>query len=125
MMPSPTVAFLGGAIGGGELFVVLGAILILFGPKRLPELARQMGRMMHELQRASQDFKRQITAMDEPEARPERPALVSPKTAVSSSASDIPTFPAEAGGVGGLVESGGIVAKPSESHDNATEKRAG
>ncbi|MGQ9852711.1 MAG: twin-arginine translocase TatA/TatE family subunit, partial [Candidatus Oleimicrobiaceae bacterium] len=34
---------LGGAIGPWELAVIMFAILILFGPKRLPELARGLG----------------------------------------------------------------------------------
>jgi len=35
--------------------------LILFGPKKLPELSRQLGRLLGELRRASQEFKSQLT----------------------------------------------------------------
>ena len=38
--------------------VLLG--LILFGPKRLPEIARQMGKFMAEFKRASNEFQNQI-----------------------------------------------------------------
>ena len=34
--------------------------LILFGPKRLPEMARKAGRLMAELRRASNEFRSQI-----------------------------------------------------------------
>jgi sec-independent protein translocase protein TatB len=34
--------------------------LILFGPKKLPEMARQAGRLLAELRRASNEFKSQI-----------------------------------------------------------------
>jgi sec-independent protein translocase protein TatB len=34
--------------------------LILFGPKKLPEIARQIGKLMMELRRASNEFKSQI-----------------------------------------------------------------
>ena len=34
--------------------------LILFGPKKLPEIARQAGRLLAELRRASNEFKSQI-----------------------------------------------------------------
>jgi sec-independent protein translocase protein TatB len=34
--------------------------LIVFGPKKLPEIARQAGRLLTELRRASNDFKSQI-----------------------------------------------------------------
>jgi Tat protein translocase TatB subunit len=40
--------------------VLLG--LILFGPKRLPEIARQMGKFMAEFRRASNDFQSQINS---------------------------------------------------------------
>ena len=40
-------------------FLVLIA-LILFGPKRLPEMARQLGRFVAEFKRASSDFQNQI-----------------------------------------------------------------
>ncbi|HTU40832.1 MAG TPA: twin-arginine translocase TatA/TatE family subunit, partial [Candidatus Aquilonibacter sp.] len=34
--------------------------LIIFGPKELPEIARQAGRLLAELRRASNEFKSQI-----------------------------------------------------------------
>ena len=34
--------------------------LILFGPKKLPEMARQAGKLLAELRRASNEFKSQI-----------------------------------------------------------------
>ena len=34
--------------------------LIIFGPKKLPEIARQVGKFMNEFRRASNDFKAQI-----------------------------------------------------------------
>ncbi len=41
------------------LFIFLLA-LVVFGPKRLPELARQFGKIMAEFKRATNDFKYQI-----------------------------------------------------------------
>jgi sec-independent protein translocase protein TatB len=40
------------------VLVVLG--LILFGPKRLPEIARTLGKFMAEFKRASNEFQNQI-----------------------------------------------------------------
>ncbi len=34
--------------------------LIIFGPKKLPEIARQIGKYMNEFKRASNEFKSQI-----------------------------------------------------------------
>jgi sec-independent protein translocase protein TatA len=53
-----------GDIGGGELLVVLAAILLLFGGKQLPSIARHISRMLEELRGASQDFKNQLMNAD-------------------------------------------------------------
>ncbi len=59
------VSFLSGAPGAGEMILIFVVILLLFGPKRLPEIARMIGRTLDELRKASQDFKDQIMAIDE------------------------------------------------------------
>lgn len=41
------------------IFILLAALL-LFGPKKLPEIARQVGKLMAELRRASNEFKFQM-----------------------------------------------------------------
>lgn len=45
-------------VGGQELFVILIIALILFGPKKLPELARSFGRAVAEFNRAKHEFSR-------------------------------------------------------------------
>ena len=40
--------------GGGELFVILVIVLLLFGAKRLPDLANSMGRSIKEFRKAAQ-----------------------------------------------------------------------
>lgn len=47
-------------LGMGEIAVLVLLGLILFGPKRLPEIARQMGKFVAEFKRASNDFQAQI-----------------------------------------------------------------
>jgi Tat protein translocase TatB subunit len=46
------------SLGNSELLLILAAALIFFGPRRLPQLSRQLGRSLHEFRRASEDFKR-------------------------------------------------------------------
>jgi TatA/E family protein of Tat protein translocase len=45
-------------IGTTELLVVLIVALVVFGPRKLPELGRSLGRALNQLQTASDDFKR-------------------------------------------------------------------
>ena len=46
------------SLGSTELLVILGAALIFFGPRKLPQLSRQIGKGLAEFRRASDDFKR-------------------------------------------------------------------
>jgi len=56
-------------IGMTELLVILVVALIVFGPTRLPELARSLGRAMAEFRRASTDLRQSFDqAMQEPRA---------------------------------------------------------
>ena len=44
----------------GDSAFIFFLALLLFGPKKLPELARQLGKLMAEFRRASNEFKSQI-----------------------------------------------------------------
>lgn len=46
----------------GEILFILFLALILFGPRRLPEIARTIGKFMADFRRASTDFQSQIHA---------------------------------------------------------------
>ena len=46
-------------VGGQELLVILVIALILFGPKKLPELARSFGRAVAEFNKAKDEFSRE------------------------------------------------------------------
>lgn len=63
-------------LGTTELLVILVVALILFGPRRLPELGRSLGRSLSEFKRASEDFKR-TWEMEVERERFEREAEVS------------------------------------------------
>lgn len=47
-------------VGMQELIVILVLVLILFGPRRLPEIGRAIGKAVRELRRATQDFREAI-----------------------------------------------------------------
>lgn len=43
-----------------DSIVIFLLALVLFGPKKLPEIGRQIGKLLAEFRRASNDFKMQI-----------------------------------------------------------------
>ncbi len=46
-----------GSIGGGELLFILVLALLLFGPRRIPEIGRTIGKTLTQLRRATQEFR--------------------------------------------------------------------
>src|SRR5918997_539652 len=51
-------AFILDTLGSTELIFILLVALIFFGPRKLPQLARSMGKGLAEFRKASDDFKR-------------------------------------------------------------------
>jgi sec-independent protein translocase protein TatA len=47
-------------MGGGEIMLILGVVLLLFGGKKLPELARGLGKGIRDFKDASEGVKREI-----------------------------------------------------------------
>ncbi len=47
-------------ISGGEFLVILLGVFFLFGPKKLPEIARKLGRTMNEIKSVSSDLTREF-----------------------------------------------------------------
>ena len=59
-MESFPLAFIG-SLGGQEIIVIFLIVLLLFGAKKLPELARGIGKSMGEFKKAREDFEKEIT----------------------------------------------------------------
>ena len=87
-------------IGFQELIVIFVIALLVFGPKRLPELARSLGRALSEFRRASTELRDHLESEVKPEpparvepARPAQPLADAP-SAGASVAEPVPTPPA-------------------------------
>jgi sec-independent protein translocase protein TatA len=52
-------------VGIDEMIVILVVVLILFGSKQLPDLARGLGKAMRELKKATDDVKKELDLSDE------------------------------------------------------------
>lgn len=74
-----------GTIGGPELVLILVIALIVFGPRKLPDIGKSVGKMMAEFRRASNDFKRTIE--EEVEAEKRQVSLPPPSTVQTSAVS--------------------------------------
>lgn len=58
---------MGFGIGFQEIVVVAVLFLILFGPSKLPQMARDLGKFVNEARRSMDEFKSEIVAADEDE----------------------------------------------------------
>src|SRR4249919_2991721 len=57
---SPAVSCVGMNLGFPEMVFLFLLALIIFGPKKMPEIGRQIGKALNEFKRASNEFKAQI-----------------------------------------------------------------
>ena len=81
-------------VGGPEVLVILVLALIVLGPQRLPEAARQIGKFMGELRRMSSGFQQELrSAIDDPleAAARERGAAIQPVKTDAPALAPVPT----------------------------------
>jgi TatA/E family protein of Tat protein translocase len=74
-----------GPLGFYELMFILVLALLIFGPKKLPEIGRTIGRGMSELRRATTDLKRSVEEEVEAEERRAKLPQPLPKPTVAPS----------------------------------------
>ncbi|HTL18707.1 MAG TPA: twin-arginine translocase TatA/TatE family subunit [Patescibacteria group bacterium] len=84
-----------GMIGGWEMVVILAVVLMLFGAKKLPELAKGLGQGIKEFKKATREVTDEVSqAMDE--TPPAQPRRLPASTVASSPAEPIQTVPQSA-----------------------------
>ena len=85
--------------GFGDSAVIVLLALLLFGPKKLPVLARQLGKLMADFRRASNEFRTQmeeeLRVSEQADRQKQIAALeaAAPKPAIESSAESDPEHP--------------------------------
>ena len=80
-----------GSLGMPELIVIFVIALIIFGPRKLPELGRSLGRSLAEFKRASNELKSTLEEeirLDEQRVDLEASKAAAAPTAVASTLSD-------------------------------------
>jgi sec-independent protein translocase protein TatB len=64
---------MGFGIGFQEVLVIAVLFLILFGPSKLPQMARDLGKFVNEARRSMEEFKSEIVAADEHDEKNVKP----------------------------------------------------
>ena len=72
-------------LGFGEIIVILFLALIFIGPKKLPQLARGLGRGLREFQKAKGDLLTEMNRVEEPV----KDAVESTRTTLRKTESDL------------------------------------
>lgn len=82
-------------LGGGEIILILALVLILFGAKKLPELAKGLGTGIKEFKKATREVTEEVShAMDEtptpPKRLPPTPPTATPEAVDVQTAHTVP-----------------------------------
>lgn len=86
-------------LGFSEMVFLFLLALIIFGPKKMPEIGRQIGKALNEFKRASNEFKAQIETEIANLERETKPEILPPARAPE-----------------GAVANGSLVDVPAEEH---------
>lgn len=62
-----------GAPGVWEVIIILVVVLVIFGPKRLPEMGRSLGKAIREFKSAGKEVQREFTESIDPDADSTKP----------------------------------------------------
>ena len=75
-----------GSIGMPELIIILVIALIIFGPRKLPELGKSLGRSLNEFKKASTDLQNTLEQEIKIEEQKETAAKVKAEESTASAA---------------------------------------
>jgi sec-independent protein translocase protein TatA len=79
-------------LAGPDLLIILVIVLLLFGAKKLPELARGLGQAVREFSKAKDEFEREVTRPPEAASQPQRlpePSVPPPASTVAQDSHEV------------------------------------
>lgn len=85
-----------GSLGMADTLILMVMALVVFGPRKLPQIGRQLGKLMYEFRKASNDFKFQMEEelrLSEEADRKKKDEAA--RAAAAASAPEVPSLPAE------------------------------
>ena len=118
--PLPPVQL--GTFGVGDTLLIVVVALIVFGPKKLPEISRQVGKLLYEFRKASNDFKFQIEEELRASEQAERQKELSAQAAVSQPATPVAITAGETVSAEPVIE--GVPLPEDTAEASATETPA-
>lgn len=99
-----------GSLGVPELLVILVVVLLLFGPKRLPEVSRGLGKAVRDfrkgLEQGLEEVREEKPATPQPE--PATTEAAAPEAATPEAAAPAPAPPAAEGGASNDQPAGSV-----------------
>lgn len=82
------------SVGAGEWLLILTVILIVYGPARLPEMARRLGRWVARFQKSADTFRDHLAGLElDAKPRPEDPPPPIAPNAAPSGGDSTPGLP--------------------------------
>ena len=69
-----------GGIGGIEIFIILVVALVIFGPQKLPEMGRSLGKAIREFKSAGTEIQDELTKATDEIDKDTEPNIKPPKT---------------------------------------------
>lgn len=80
-----------GGIGGGELLIIFVFALIFIGPKKLPELAKGLGKALREFQKAKNDMMDSINSEPQSHVEDEKKKPITKSESTNQDETNKPT----------------------------------
>jgi TatA/E family protein of Tat protein translocase len=114
-----------GSLGMPEILVILVIALIIFGPRKLPELGKSLGQGLAHFRRASEDFKRQWEdEVDMERRRIDSPVQSAVEHPYNSEYEAAPQPPPNEDHVAEVTPESALEATPAVSHSETVAREA-